>query len=531
MNWSRKELKKSAKKTIKKNYIQVFIACLIVAIVSGGYNSSNVNTELKQSELESKLNTPSIVDSTLDILENAGVNEIVEDEMDITDKIEEKFKIKNATEGAIATIINNSGASKSFLVGILNTVNNIVFGSRFLESSIMTIATILLIGFWLFVQNILIVGEQRFHLEDKYYNETNIDRILFVYRIRKTRHIAYIMFCRYIFNALWYLTIIGGFIKHYSYAMIPSIIAENPNISRKDAFTLSKNMMKGNKWAAFKLDMSFIFWHILSLFTFGLVRYFYLNPMLGATKAELYFVLRENAIKTNMPLSEYLNDKYLVAPPQEGMTDYPTELFTIKEIGREDWLKLDYDRDYSVKSYILIFFSIAAIGWLWEVFLNLLKDGTFVNRGTMIGPWLPIYGSGSLLMLILFKKIRDKPIILFPSIMAMCGVLEYFTSYFLERIFHTTWWNYSNVFFNINGRICLEGLLFFAVGGFLIIYFIAPMIDEILKNIPNKIINILCIVLIGLFLTDLGFSFNNPNKGEGISAPVEKSSIIRNIYV
>ena len=104
--------------------------------------------------------------------------------------------------------------------------------------------------------------------------------------------IAVIMFLRNIYNALWYLTIIGGVIKTYEYRMIPYILAENPNIKRKEAFAMSKQMMKGNKWKAFVLDLSFFGWNFLSVLTFGLLSILYVNPYNAATNTELYAVLK-----------------------------------------------------------------------------------------------------------------------------------------------------------------------------------------------------------------------------------------------
>ena len=108
-------------------------------------------------------------------------------------------------------------------------------------------------------------------------------------------NVAVIMFLRNIYTALWYLTIIGGMIKTYEYRMIPYILAENPEINRKEAFEISKQMMKGNKWKTFILDMSFFGWNFLSVLTFGLLSILYINPYNAATIAELYVTLKENS--------------------------------------------------------------------------------------------------------------------------------------------------------------------------------------------------------------------------------------------
>ena len=103
------------------------------------------------------------------------------------------------------------------------------------------------------------------------------------------------MFLRNIYNALWYLTIIGGVIKTYEYRMIPFILAENPTIDSKEAFKISKQLMNNNKWKTFILDLSFLGWNILSVLTVGIVGILYLNPYSTATNTELYIKLRDNS--------------------------------------------------------------------------------------------------------------------------------------------------------------------------------------------------------------------------------------------
>jgi hypothetical protein len=91
---------------------------------------------------------------------------------------------------------------------------------------------------------------------------------------------------------LWTLLfIIPGIVKAYEYRMIPYILAENPHMSRKEVFAASKSMMMGNKWKAFVLDLSFLGWHILSVFTVGILELFYVAPYVYATNAALYEAL------------------------------------------------------------------------------------------------------------------------------------------------------------------------------------------------------------------------------------------------
>lgn len=173
---------------------------------------------------------------------------------------------------------------------------------------------------------------------------------------------------------------------------------------------------------------------------------------------------------------------------------------------------------YSFCSMAMLFFSMSFLGWLWEVCLHLITNGCFVNRGFFHGPWLPIYGFGSLLILTALNKLRKKPWLEFLSIIILCGCIEYFISWALEQIYDgMKWWDYSDYFLNLNGRICAEGLLAFGAGGMLIVYLGAPFLDEMFGHIPKKVQISVCLVLTLFFCIDLIYSCQDPNIGNGIA--------------
>lgn len=107
------------------------------------------------------------------------------------------------------------------------------------------------------------------------------------------KNIVKVLFFRDLYTILWSLLfLIPGIVKSYEYRMIPYLLAENPDMDKADAFAKSKEMMTGQKWNAFVLDLSFIGWTILSVFTFGILAIFYVDPYIYATNAELYVALR-----------------------------------------------------------------------------------------------------------------------------------------------------------------------------------------------------------------------------------------------
>ena len=159
-----------------------------------------------------------------------------------------------------------------------------------------------------------------------------------------------------------------------------------------------------------------------------------------------------------------------------------------------------------IDKYIILFFAFSFLGWLMEVMVVIFKERKIVNRGFLIGPCCPIYGFGGLIMTLLLQNIKNNPIILFLLSLLICSVLEYGTSYVMEKLFHARWWDYSNRKFNINGRICLTNMIAFGLLGCLIIYILDPIYFEKIKYLSTQILNIICIILLALFLIDSIFS-------------------------
>lgn len=184
---------------------------------------------------------------------------------------------------------------------------------------------------------------------------------------------------------------------------------------------------------------------------------------------------------------------------------------------KEIIIKEDVEPKYNIKNYILFFFTFSFIGWIWEVLLFLFNTGKFTNRGVLLGPYLPIYGSGGIAILLLLKKFYKKPILTFVLSMTICSVIEYFTSWYLEFTTGLRWWDYSQYFLNINGRICLEGSLIFGFAGCLVIYLLAPKLKKLYNKINIKLQIISCTVFLIIFIIDVVYSNINPNTGEGIT--------------
>ena len=153
--------------------------------------------------------------------------------------------------------------------------------------------------------------------------------------------------------------------------------------------------------------------------------------------------------------------------------------------------------------YLFMSFMIYSfLGFIVETIYVWILDKKFQNRGFLIGPVLPIYGFGCILITLLLSPYKAHPIILFCMSIIICSVLEYLTSYLLEKIFNARWWDYSNRKYNINGRICLETLIPFGIGGSIICYLVDPNIQKLIRLVPYNIVIIISIVLAILMITD-----------------------------
>lgn len=177
--------------------------------------------------------------------------------------------------------------------------------------------------------------------------------------------------------------------------------------------------------------------------------------------------------------------------------------------------------------YILFFFVYSFLGWCLEVICKLITEKRFINRGILIGPICPIYGYGVLIMTLFFRKYLNDPITLFILIIVSCSILEYFTSYFLEKVYHTRWWDYSTKKFNINGRICLETMIPFGILGLLIMNYMNPIVFNLLNILPNYLIYILSTIFLITYIIDNIISCKIIYNIQKLSKEIQSKQIIK----
>ena len=156
----------------------------------------------------------------------------------------------------------------------------------------------------------------------------------------------------------------------------------------------------------------------------------------------------------------------------------------------------------------LLFIVYSFLGWTIEIIYTFLKDKIIVNRGFLIGPYCPIYGTGCILMILLLNRYIDDIVVLFVMSIVICAFLEYVTSYILEKLFKARWWDYSDRKFNINGRICLETLVPFGLLGCFLMYILNPFVSGLFLKLPNNILNGISIFVFIIFFIDNIVSFS-----------------------
>lgn len=249
-----KEIRQRAWNSLRDRYWNAFVASLIVGLLMslGAFGFGNINIDLP--------------------IEEPQLNYSVQQSYDY---------ISYSVPGSYGYTGNTD-----IITDILNPVrSNLIIGSVIAIAVIIIIAMLLSTALSIFFCNIILVGEKKFFIENTV-EKPNINLIFSGFKNYKRNLKA--MFLIDIKVFLWSLLfIIPGIVKAYEYALVPYILAENPEAASKEAFERSAQLMHGNKWRLFKLEFSFIGWGILALFTCG-IGFMFLAPYVSAAMAEFY---------------------------------------------------------------------------------------------------------------------------------------------------------------------------------------------------------------------------------------------------
>lgn len=153
----------------------------------------------------------------------------------------------------------------------------------------------------------------------------------------------------------------------------------------------------------------------------------------------------------------------------------------------------------SIYYSILYFFVYGFLGWCTEVIFAAFKQHRFVNRGFLNGPICPIYGVGVTLVIACLEAFQSNLLLLYISSVILVTVLEGVTGWAMDKLFHNKWWDYSKLPFNIGGYVCLLFSLIWGVACVFIVYFVHPLIHQVLSLIPHTA-GIALIAILGIAL-------------------------------
>lgn len=160
---------------------------------------------------------------------------------------------------------------------------------------------------------------------------------------------------------------------------------------------------------------------------------------------------------------------------------------------------------YHYELYFLFynFILYSFFGWIYESCLVSVQKKTLVNRGFLNGPVIPIYGAGATIIYMFLTPVKESAVFVFLGGMVLASFLEFFTSYVMEKLFHAKWWDYSNMKFNFQGRICLLASLFW---GFLSIFMtelLQPLMNKLIGYLKRPAADYLAYFILAVFLFDL----------------------------
>lgn len=159
--------------------------------------------------------------------------------------------------------------------------------------------------------------------------------------------------------------------------------------------------------------------------------------------------------------------------------------------------------EYGFYELFFIFFFWGFAGWIVECIDMRIEAGEFQNRGFLHMPFCPIYGIGMAVGAVALSSVKDSYIGLFVFGVLFCSVVEYAVGGILEHLFHSKWWDYSHMRFNIKGRVCLRNAVLFGFGAIVVFRFVQPMVEHVITQIPLAIKTVVTAAFSIAFLIDL----------------------------
>lgn len=162
---------------------------------------------------------------------------------------------------------------------------------------------------------------------------------------------------------------------------------------------------------------------------------------------------------------------------------------------------------YTVTQWVFFFYFYCFFGWCFESTYVSIKTRRLTNRGFMRGPFLPLYGSGAIMMLVVSMPFRDNLVLTYLAGCVGTTILEYVTGVVMEALFKVRYWDYSNQKFQFQGRICLKSTL--AWGGLTILMtsVVHAYVERVVLSVPGQILTAVTFLLTAWIFADFALSF------------------------
>ncbi len=158
-----------------------------------------------------------------------------------------------------------------------------------------------------------------------------------------------------------------------------------------------------------------------------------------------------------------------------------------------------------IATWFLIFMIYSFAGWIMEVVMSLIYKHKFINRGFLVGPIVPIWGTGALFISFVLSG-TENLFVIFCVSMVGGALIEYLASWIMEQLFRVRWWDYTEKQFNVNGRVCLESIISFGLGGIMIIKFTNPPLLHLFESMPLWLLYTISGALLAWMIFDIALS-------------------------
>ena len=347
-----KLIRQKARGCVKRHYILLTLLCALSIFLGTEFNNVLNNAQTWYEILRGRQIQVALegIGSDRSVWRKI-VNDVIQDNIEsgnieaarrkqLIKEVNSSKTVLGRQRGVLAALVNN--ISSGYLVAMISTAVHSAIHSKQIPLMLLVLAGLLLyLAVWVFFRNAYRAVLRRGVLEARRYEIVPPVHLLHIRLVKRWTRAALTLLLESVYEALWTITIVGGVIKHYSYFLVPFIVAENPDIKPKDAILLSRRMMDGHKWECCKLELSFMGWFLLGFVTFGAVDVLWGVPYRVASYTEYYSALRSEAKRRGIEGTEQLNDECLYTHADaETLRERYADIARTENIIMEDIVEL-----------------------------------------------------------------------------------------------------------------------------------------------------------------------------------------------